>query len=283
MIVATIGRKKEVDLLLKSISKISYSLADIEVIIVDQNKNNILEDIILKYKYFYSIKHIKSEEKGLAKNRNIGIKFSTGEVICFPDDDCQFFPDTLKNVIFEFEKNKKLDVIMGKIIDENGNDCIRKWSSKRQKITKSNFYLKNSSITLFKRKKDNEFFEYDESFGVGSKYGSCEDADFLYRLLRLKYQIEYNPSIVLFHPSFKGKIKKEKAYEYGVGFGAFCQKNLDRFIFKLYIMSNLWFVLRIILNILKLNLIEAKILYFGFLGRLYGFKIYRKSFQRENT
>lgn len=272
LVVATVNRFQEVDDLLKSILDSSYDKKKIEVIIVDQNKKKDLTEVIFKYNTL-NIKHIKSERKGLSKNRNIGIRISTGEIICFPDDDCKFLNDTIFNVIEEFKKNIKLEVLMGRIIDENGKDCIRKWQKKECKINKKNFYLKNSSITIFKRNLEKQY--YDENFGVGSKYGSCEDADFLFRVLEKNVLIVYKPNIVMYHPSFKGKISLEKAEKYGEGFGAFCKKNLSLYIGVLYLMSQSLFLLRMI-KYYFFNKEEYKIVKSGFKGRVVGFFKYKK-------
>ncbi|WP_330111442.1 glycosyltransferase family 2 protein [Cetobacterium somerae] len=272
LIIATINRVQEVKELLDSVMNSNYEKNKIEIIVVDQNIEKDLTEIIAKYT-FLNIKHIKSSEKGLSKNRNIGIEVSTGEIICFPDDDCKFLNDTIFNVIEEFKKNMKLEILMGRIIDENGKDCIRKWPKKECKITKRNFYLRNSSITMFKRNTKKEY--YDEEFGVGSKYGSCEDADFLFRMLKKKSLIEYNPDIVMFHPSFKGKITAEKAKKYGEGFGSFCRKNICLDIIILYLMSQFLFLLRVINYYFK-NKEEYEIAKSGFIGRIKGFFYFLK-------
>lgn len=152
LVIATINRVKELENLFESLVKVEYEKQKLEVIIIDQNQDERLKKIIEEYKKYLRIKYIKSNIVGLSKNRNIGIKNSSGEIICFPDDDCQFLSDTLQNVYKEF-KNNKIDVLLGKIVDENNVNCIRNWSKTYKKITKYNFYLNTSSITIFKRNK----------------------------------------------------------------------------------------------------------------------------------
>ncbi|MGL5623009.1 glycosyltransferase, partial [Cetobacterium sp.] len=50
LILATIDRKNEVQEFLDSLQKSNYPLQKIEVIIVDQNRDNFLQEIIKKYK-----------------------------------------------------------------------------------------------------------------------------------------------------------------------------------------------------------------------------------------
>lgn len=278
MIIATINRIDEIDQLLESISKLNYNLSKIEVIIVDQNKNNCLKKIIDKYVQL-NLKHITSDVKGLSLNRNKGIKLATGDIICFPDDDCQFLENTIKNVVENFEKNPEISVFLGKIIDENGRDCIRKWPNKIEKIKLKNFYLRNTSITLFKKNSNINKY-YDENFGVGSIYGACEDADLLYRILKKGALVEYNPNIILYHPSPKGVITKEKSYCYGIGFGAFCKKNRDFNINILFVKSLCWFIIRWLVHIVTLDFNTAKIMFYGMKGRVKGYAIYKNEKRR---
>lgn len=272
LVIATINRYEEVDNLLKSIESLDYPKNNIEIIIVDQNLKKDLTEIIKKY-FSLDIKHIKSREKGLSKNRNLGIEKSTGEIICFPDDDCKFLKNTLKNVVEKFKKNPNIYAFLGKIIDEKGEDCIRKWPVKSETINLKNFYLKNTSITLFKRNDIKNYF--DENFGVGSKYGACEDADFLYRILKRGLLVQYNPNIILFHPNFKNRISKEKSYNYGIGFGAFCKKNKDLNIIILFFKSTIWFLIRSIIYFIKIDFSSAKVMIYGLKGRIYGYIFYK--------
>lgn len=269
LVIATINRIKELEELFESLIKVDYDKKKLEIIVIDQNKDEKLKKIIEKYEKYFKLKYIKSDVVGLAKNRNIGIKVSTGEIICFPDDDCQFLCDTLKNVCKEFEKND-IDILLGKIIDESGKNCIRSWSNFYKKITKYNFYLNTSSITLFKKNNKSLF---DERFGVGEKYGSCEDSDFLFRELKEKKKVFYSPNVILYHPAFKGKITIEKARDYGRGFGAFCKKNFCLSILVLYLCSQCLFIFRMLKNYLK-NKNEYNIAKSGFIGRIRGFVEY---------
>lgn len=266
LVIATIHRIKELENLFESLVKVKYDKQKLEVIIVDQNQDERLKKIIEEYKKYLRIKYIKSNIVGLSKNRNIGIKNSSGEIICFPDDDCQFLSDTLQNVYKEF-KNNKIDVLLGRIVDENNINCIRNWSKTYKKITKYNFYLNTSSITLFKRNKKELF---DEEFGVGAKYGACEDSDFLFKELKNKKKVLYSPNVILYHPSFKGKITIKKANNYGIGFGAFCKKNLCFSILILYLCSQGLFLFRMMKNYLK-DKDEYDIAKSGFIGRVKGF------------
>lgn len=270
LILATVGRKREVREFLESLELSNYPLEKVEIIIIDQNKNDLIKEIIKDYTKKLKIIYIKSQEKGLSKNRNIGLKYISNEIIGFPDDDCKYFPETLLKVSHNFNTNLNIDAIIGRLVDEEGKDCIRRWGKKEMKVTKTNFYTKTSSVTIFEKNKS--ILRFDEELGAGSKYGSSEDVDFLYRLLKLGKKIYYNPDIIVYHPKPKNSFTKEKAYSYGVGHGTFVKKNLDMYVIDIYIKGIVFTILRIIKNIILFDK-ENLILYFSSLkGRIEGIK-----------
>ena len=275
LVLATYGRLEEVDMFLESILCSEYDLTKVEIIVVDQNDKINLSNIIDKYKNSLDIKHIKSKVKGLSKNRNIGIEISTGEYIAFPDDDCKYMKDTLKKVEEIFENNNDLYAVMGKIIDENNENCIRNWSKVEEKITKTNFYTKLSSITLFKRNTEPKRY-FNEQLGVGAKFGSNEDANMIYKILKSGLNIKYFPQIVLFHPKPPQNLDPNKVYNYGLGFGALCKENLDFNMIILFIKVIGYHIMKLILSIVKLNKKEICIRYKYIQSRIKGFTEYKK-------
>ncbi|MGL6167817.1 MAG: glycosyltransferase [Fusobacteriaceae bacterium] len=268
MILATKNRDKEVDEFLDSIKKNDYNLEKIEVIIVDQNQEIDLTTIINKYEENFDIIHIKSKLKGVSKNRNLGIKISRGKIISFPDDDCQYLNNTLK-VVEDLIKNQNIDAILGRIIDENGKDYIKKWKLSEKKVKKNNFISFNSMITIFEKNSKRYF---DESFGPGAKNPSTEDADYLYDLLKRNKNVLYSPEIVVFHPNVMiNNFDKKKSYNYGLGFGAFCRKYSDIYTLKIFLLGTALALLRTIWNSIKLDNSEKIIWFSSFKGRIIGF------------
>lgn len=280
LVLATYGRLDEVRDFFDSIVNSDYNLSKVEIIVVDQNDSINLDQIIKSYNDKVNIKHIKSQVKGLSKNRNIGINISSGEYIAFPDDDCKYMKDTLKIVDEHFEKNKDLYAIMGRIIDENGDDCIRKWSESEEIINKYNFYTKLSSITLFKRNtKPKQLF--NERLGVGEYFGSNEDADIVYKAINRKKIIKYFPDIVLHHPKSPEIKDINKVYSYGLGFGALCKENISLNIIILFFKVIIYHILKLGISIITLNKIDVKLRYKYVQSRIHGFLVYKRKEQKN--
>ena len=272
LIMATYGREKEVDSFLKTIRKSNYNLDLVEIIIVDQNDKISLDEIVSKYNDL-NIKHIKSEVKGLAKNRNIGLRESSGGIVAFPDDDCEYLPDTLKVINDIFEQDFSIDVVMGRIVERDGSDSLRKWPKEEMRISKQNFYTKCSSVTMFYR--DGNNLRFNEKLGAGNYLGSCEDSDILYRALSSNKNVVYKPQVQIYHPHYSSdtNMNEGKVRSYGLGFGAFCKYNFDFHIFILFVKAEVFHILNTMIGIITFNKEKIKKGYIAFASRLKGLTI----------
>ncbi len=276
LILATKNRVTEVAEFLESIKALNYDKEMINIIIVDQNKNNELDNIVSKYSDL-NIQHIKSNIEGLSQNRNIGLKYANGDIVAFPDDDCEYLSSTLETVNHIFNSHNDIGVVMGRIVERDDSDSLRKWPKEEINITTRNFYTKCSSITIFSRN-DAAAHGFDEKLGVGNIFGSCEDSDYLYRKLKAGIKIRYFPEIKVFHPHYdaKGNMSLSKVYNYGLGFGAFARKNLDLDTFVLFLKANTYHLLKMLLSILTFNKKLAIKSLYAFKGRIVGFYKYKK-------
>lgn len=225
LIIATLGRKKELLDVIESIKNSDYDISNLEIIIIDQNEKGFLDKEVSVFEDL-KMKYIHSDIKGLSYNRNIGLSYATGDIICFPDDDCKFYANTLQQVS-NILSDSNIDFCMGRIYNrETKKDVIKKWPKKEFKVNKFNSYFINSSIAMFIKKE--YILNFDENLGVGAKFGSCEDADLIYRILENKAKGIYTSKIELWHPEPNyQEISLEKVKNYASGFGYFVRKNTD--------------------------------------------------------
>lgn len=234
LIMPTIGRFNEVYECIESIECFSNKSYSTYLQVLDQN-NGLLRTL-KSYKndcFYCSV--IRSKKRGLSINRNIGIKNIKSGIVAFPDDDCIYYKDTISNVIKYFEDNPLVDVVLGRIYERRTKkNIIKNWPDHAVKINKLNFYKFSSSITIFLRCKPEILF--DERLGAGSAYGSCEDPDFLYRLLKKGKRIAYSPTIDIWHPfPNQSTISLKKVFLYARGLGGFIRKDFD--LIKFYLLT----------------------------------------------
>lgn len=228
LVMATKGRVREVSDFLYSLNQQIYR--DFELIVVDQNEDNRLQLVLNPYLEAFEIIYIKSDP-GLSKSRNIGLTKATGDIIGFPDDDCKYPPDLLKNVQKIFTVNENIDGLTGRSIDENENTNNGKFPPEKRNMNIYNTWDMGISYTIFLKKAVVEKVgSFDENLGVGSKtkWGACEETDYLIRALKLNFIINYDPNIVVIHPNpidlYNESINR-KTLMYGSGFGYVLKKH----------------------------------------------------------
>jgi len=226
LIMPTIGRSHEVFSYIKSIENSDGNNVITNLYVLDQNET-LLSELRGYQSEGLTVRMVKSENKGLSLNRNRGLMKVDSGICGFPDDDCLYYPDSLSKISEYFSENSDVDVVIGRIFDRNKQcNIIKNWPDRETVVNKFNFYSLASSITLFLREKPSLLF--DERLGAGALYGSCEDPDFLYRLLKQGKKIVYTPSIEVWHPTPDERaVSLAKVYSYASGFGAFIRKDFD--------------------------------------------------------
>lgn len=251
LVLATLGRINEVEEFIKSLLNQSYK--NYELIIVDQNSHNEVEKIYELYKDKIEMKYLKIDEPGLSNARNIGIKHCEGDVISFPDDDCEYDKETLNNVYKKF-KSTENDIITFKIIDKYSkqNTCGN-WLDSDTIITKSNIFNTAISITIFVRKKSSDNLEFDLNLGVGTRLSSGEETDFILNLIDNGYKGTYFSDIYVYHPQKEKNFSR--GYNYALGTGAVYYKEIiqrKNYLYSIkYLKSIVGTKIRIFKNFIK--------------------------------
>lgn len=196
LIMATVGRTKEVKRFLEHLDRQTYH--DFELIVVDQNPDDRLVPILEPYKGRFPILHLRSE-KGLSRSRNVGLKHISGDIVAFPDDDCWYPPDLLERVVRFFQEHPNIDVLTGCSKDEEGNFSNARWDNSAGPITRFNVWRRGISYTIFLKKEVvKQVGGFDEMLGAGA-WGSGEETDYLLRALDIGFHLNYDPTLVVYH------------------------------------------------------------------------------------
>ena len=213
------NRKTELERFVKSLNnQIGIDLNQIQLIFIDQEDNqHVFDDLDKRIEFVY----IKYHHCSLSHARNIGLKYVRGDYVGFPDDDCWYEPDTLSKVFKSFAAIG-IDGVVAKGMNENG--CLTNIFPSERKMLTKNDRCGAISYTIFVR--FDKAVTFDEMLGVGSQYGlgAGEETDYILRLMEESgFTLEYNPDIIVHHPSFAPVINKKtldkiKSYSRGNGY-----------------------------------------------------------------
>lgn len=227
LIMPTLNRYDDIDLLMISLKEQTYK--NFEIIVIDQNDNDKVKEIVDKYVNDIDITYIRSHKKGLSYNRNLGLSRAKGEIIAFPDDDCEYNFDTLEKVIKFFNENPEFRIYSCKTLEKGKDYGFGKMLDTDIDITSLNVFDTIKSITFFVKFGKDNYITFDERLGVGAEFGSGEETDYVLQLLSMGYRGRYFSKDVVYHPAKKdskieGKFNRD--YNYGRGFGALCKKQV---------------------------------------------------------
>ena len=266
---ATMGRDSEIRDFIESLLIQDYK--DFELIIVDQNDDSRVARLYDFYKEMIPIQYFRSTVKGLSYNRNIGLKYITGNIVAFPDDDCEYDRDTLQKVAYFFDNSQNFDFYTCNTKEKHGNRAVVNSNKSDCVISLSNFLKVGISFAIFIRAEAIHNFSFDEKLGVGTEFGSGEESDMLLYLIKNNHKGYYNSKEYIFHP-FKEETL-ERLFEYGKGYGAIHKKAIEYYGFYSIIFRCILLLITGIIRIVMHPFSKAARVKLQ--GRIMGFKKYK--------
>jgi GT2 family glycosyltransferase len=196
-------------------------------VIVDDGDIEITNEIVDKVSQI-NCKVIQGDSKGLPASRNKGIKYTTGEIVCFVDDDVILPISWLEEILHTYEKDDPAGV--GGLVINQTSDGVKKGNmgdfyyrlltAVRTVIfyhrvgefglcgvlysphtiagigTKAADALQGCNMTF--RKDILSKFQFDEWYGEGGS-APCEELDFCAQLRANGHQLMFNPRAIVLH------------------------------------------------------------------------------------
>jgi glycosyltransferase involved in cell wall biosynthesis len=246
---------------------------DFELLVIDQNRDETIRDMCYKYKNRLDIKYFHSGQKGLSLNRNIGLEHCGGDIIAFPDDDCEYSEDTLEKAASFFAKNPSFDFYTCNVKDKTGRNSILDANRLDAEITLDNFMVTGISFTIFVRAGSIASFRFDEQMGLGARFGSAEESDLILYLIKNNNRGFYHANTCIYHPNSQRSVNS--LFSYGKGFGALHKKAIITYHFYGLLPR---FLLVLLKEAVKLCFLSPRTERWAVMkGRILGFVHYEKN------
>jgi GT2 family glycosyltransferase len=189
LVVATLGREREVARFLGSVERQGYGR--VRVILVDQNDDDRVQRAVAGSGVDVLVRR---SERGLSRARNAGLDAVEADVVGFPDDDCEYPAGLLGRVA---EQLGELDGISGRTADSSGRS-VGRWAATPGPIDREGVWHRVNSAALFLRGAlVREVGGFDERLGLPGSSG--EEIDYVLRALAAGARIGYDPELVVLH------------------------------------------------------------------------------------
>jgi glycosyltransferase involved in cell wall biosynthesis len=200
LVVATVDRTHELDRLLASLEE--QEDVGMRVIVADQNETGVVSEILARHPRL-DAEHVRLQSRGLSAARNTVLDNVTADLVAFPDDDCTYPPGLLGSVTTVLSTRPELDGLVGRTADPDGRPTGRRFSAAAGRLDRATVWTCGNSASLFVRRSLVERVgAFDETLGAGSESGlQGEEIDWLIRAIDLGATLEYDPALVVLHPS----------------------------------------------------------------------------------
>ena len=222
IIIPTHKRADQVTRLLKTIAEQDFPHEDLQVLLISNLKDEKLREQIPYWKsLFFDFKYRELGCVGVNKARNMGIRFSAGDILYFLDDDC-LLPNKnhLRNLVLEHERNPSVIGIGGSYkalesfygLEKFYHEHSQKWIENFVSSGKETSQLVGGNAS-YKR----EIFDKGFYFDPLIAFGGSEEG-FNRSLKGAGYTLLYSEKLWLFHVvELKLLFFIKKSFKQGLG------------------------------------------------------------------
>jgi len=247
---------------------------DYEVILVDQNEDNRVQDVIDEFDGRVPLTRTSSP-KGACRARNAGLPLASGEIIAFPDDDCWYPPDLLKNIDQWFRDHTSYSILAVGAIDEAGIPSGNRWIQDSCDLHPINIFRTTFCSALFLRSETLRQASFDEGIGPGSatKFGCGDETDLVLSILNSGFSGRFDRTWQIVHPRrdmLSRAVSNGRAVTYGRGMGHVLRKHS---LFSLWVGLLTYDVLRGVVVVLRGRLFAGSLCFAHARGLIEGFAV----------
>jgi len=147
----------------------------------------------------FDFQHIKSENKGVTKSRNLVLNQVKTKYLLFADDDITFISKGIESAVSYLEANPNCDLVLAQAIDTEG--VLRKaYPKKEVKLTRFNS-AKAGTIEMIVRVDSvrSKGVAFDENFGAGAQNYLGDEYIFITDLIKAGGSAIFLPITIAIH------------------------------------------------------------------------------------
>ena len=227
LIITTRGRTSELERVLQSLQ--AQTRQDFEIIISDQNPDDRVDALLKNAGGDGRLRLVKSSP-GASRGRNAGLDRATGEILCFPDDDCTYPPMLLEKLAAFFARHPEYGFLCGRSVTDEGEDAAARHARSASPVHRESIHGQCIEFAFFIRRSSLGSLRFDENMGVGATtpWHSDEGPDLALRLMENGVAGYYDPQVAVWHPRPVSRYDEkaiDRSYRYACGTGYFLRKH----------------------------------------------------------
>lgn len=215
-----------------------YNLEDLRVLVINQTT----EDKQLHSKSD-NIRVINSFERGLSKSRNLALENAIGDICCIADDDIEYLPDAVDNVLQAYQDYPEAAFISFQFLDRYGKGYIKYQNeSKIQNNLLHKQHLHSIEITLKPKILRKRQIKFNTCFGIGATFSCGEEEVLRDDIVRENLQVVFVKKPIVKHMD-EASVAVEGSKEYTQAITAL-KYRLHKNLIYLWLLRYIWLLLR---------------------------------------
>jgi len=137
------------------------------------------------------VRLIRTEGRGLSRNRNNALRQARGDLLVISDDDCRYTEQGIANIREAFSRHPDADIMQFQAFTPEGQPH-KAYSEKGFSYAQRPRFTYLSSIELVVRRRA-RLPHFDERFGIGAYLGCGEEEVFVENAMRNGLHVYYEP------------------------------------------------------------------------------------------
>jgi GT2 family glycosyltransferase len=205
-------------------SLLALTPGEAEILVVDQSAGDATRRLAQPVP---GARYLRSAP-GLSRGRNLALEAASAPLLAFTDDDVEFGPGWPGGICEGFARDGRIGVVCGLGLSSAGETLPHRppgsyaWPMNPFGLGHGfNFAVRLEAVA--------EVGGFDERLGAGTEFGSGEDSDMLYRMLRAGWTVLSHEGITVVHHTWRhGRDERRLHTGYGMGAGAQTAKHVRR-------------------------------------------------------
>jgi GT2 family glycosyltransferase len=217
---------------LRTISSLTQSPGNFEVIVIDQSDAAIASEIAAALPRDPRLRHVRSSLRGKGAALNEGLRLASADIVVCTDDDCEAPPGWIEQMAEIAGRAPSAAVVFCNVLPpayDRAAGYVPAYVRQNDRVVSSVLDARHGlglgAGMALRRDRILAIGGFDESFGPGSRFGSADDWDIALRAVLKGWQVHDTAAAAVTHHGFRTLAEgRAHAARDWIAIGALCAK-----------------------------------------------------------